>query len=51
MKHKYKERECAARDCKVRFLPRVRTQIYHSRKCNDREAQRIYRERNKAVTV
>ena len=28
------------------FVPRVKGQKFHSRKCNDREAQRIYRERH-----
>jgi hypothetical protein len=38
--------KCAARDCDVMFVPRVKGQKFHSRKCNDREAQRIYRERH-----
>lgn len=32
--------KCAARDCEVKFAPRVRTQRYHSVKCKNREAQR-----------
>lgn len=39
--------KCAARDCDVMFVPRIKGQKFHSRKCNDRESQRIYRERQK----
>jgi hypothetical protein len=50
MKRQLKERKCAARDCDIRFTPRIKTQKFHSRKCNDRESQRLYREK-KAVTA
>lgn len=50
MKH-YKERKCAARDCSERFTPRVKGQKFHSRKCNDRESARIFRERQKLKAI
>ena len=45
-KAKLKKIKCAARDCDVVFKPRIFTQKFCSRKCNDRESQRIYRERH-----
>jgi hypothetical protein len=42
-----KKIKCACRGCEVMFLPRIKGQKFHSRKCNDRESQRIYRERAK----
>src|ERR1700758_534404 len=37
------ERKCAARDCEIRFTPRLKGQIFHSRRCYNRESQRLYR--------
>lgn len=51
MKAKLPKIECAARDCTVKFAPRVRGQKFHSRKCYNRESQRIYQARQKAVTA
>jgi len=52
MKAKQKrEIKCGARDCDVRFTPRVAGQKFHSRKCNNRELQRVHRERQKAATA
>jgi len=38
---------CAAPDCKNKFSPRVRTQIYCSQTCKNREAQRRLAKRQK----
>jgi hypothetical protein len=38
-------RLCAARDCEVLFEPIREIQLYHSKKCKNREALRRYRER------
>lgn len=48
---KQKQKKCAARDCDVMFVPRVKGQKFHSRKCNDREWQRLYRERHQEAAV
>jgi hypothetical protein len=44
---KKSKQKCAARDCDVMFVPRKKGQKFHTRKCNDREWQRIYRERHR----
>lgn len=37
--------KCAADGCKEKFSPRVRTQVYCSQTCKNREAQRRYAQR------
>lgn len=43
--------KCAAPDCKEKFYPRVRTQLYHSQTCKNREAQRRLSKRQKTQEV
>jgi hypothetical protein len=51
LQRKAKKIKCAARDCDVEFTPRIKGQKFHSRKCYNRESQRVYRERQKPVTA
>jgi CGNR zinc finger len=51
MKQPKKPRKCAARDCSETFVPEVRTQRFHSPTCKNKEAQRRFRERQKAATA
>jgi hypothetical protein len=53
MKPKLKQRKCDARDCNVRFVPRIKSQRFHSPACKNKEAQRRYREtqQHKAITA
>ena len=44
MKPKHKQRKCDARDCPIRFVPRVKSQRFHSPACKNKEAQRRYRQ-------
>ncbi len=46
-----KTRKCAARDCRLEFTPAVRTQRFHTPACKNKEAQRRFRERQKAATA
>jgi hypothetical protein len=51
MANQFKKRKCDARDCKVRFVPKVRTQRFHSPACKNKEAQRRYRQAQQAVSA
>lgn len=42
-----KERKCKLSDCDEKFIPRVRTQLYHSQKCKNRAAQERFRKNHK----
>jgi len=35
-----RKRLCAARDCAITFRPHIRTEVYCSQRCRNREAQR-----------
>src|SRR5712671_6570455 len=39
------KRKCRAAGCNVEFVPRIRTQRYHSNTCKNREAQTRWRKR------
>ena len=43
--------KCAAPECKNKFAPRVRTQIYCSQTCKNREAQRRLAKRQQQAEV
>jgi len=51
MASKLKQRKCDARDCKERFVPKVKTQRFHSPACKNKEAQRRYRQSQQEVTA
>jgi len=46
-----RKRKCAAQGCKESFTPVLANQVYHSRKCANREKQRRLRERAKLATA
>ena len=46
-----RKRTCAAQGCKETFEPQLENQIYHSRKCANREKQRRLRDRAKKATT